>query len=64
MTDKTKTVFGNPIDRKTVKKAEKSKAKYQKKYGDDRDADYRFSFPPIGRLEHIGARNIGKHRAW
>ena len=58
MTDRTKTVFGNPIDRKTVKKAEKSKAKYQKKYGDDTDADYRFSYPPIERLGQIGARNI------
>ena len=58
MTDRTKNVFGNPIDRKTVKKAEKSKAKYLKKYGDDSKTDYRFAFPPIGQLSHIGARNI------
>ena len=58
MTDRTTTVFGNPIDRKTVKKAEKSKAKYLKKYGDDSDVDYRFSYPAIDQLGQIGARNI------
>ena len=58
MTDRTTTVFGNPIDRKTVKGAEKSKAKYLKKYGDDSDVDYRFSYPAIDQLGQIGARNI------
>ena len=58
MNDRTGFVFGNPIDKKTVKKAEKTKAKYLKKYGDDSGADYRFAYPPIERLSHIGARNI------
>ena len=58
MTDRTSTVFGNPIDRKTVRKAEKAKAKYLKKYGDDTETDYRLAFPEIGQLSHIGARNV------
>ncbi|MBR4335566.1 MAG: hypothetical protein IKP74_03835, partial [Clostridia bacterium] len=58
MKDRTSVVFGNPIDRKTVRKAEKSKAKYLKKYGDDAGVDYKLDFPPIPELSHIGARNI------
>ena len=58
MTDKTSMIFGNPIDAKTVAAAEKSKASYQKKYGDDSAADYRLSFRPIDALSHIGAQNI------
>ena len=33
--DRTSVIFGNAIDQKTVKKAEKSKAKFIKKFGDD-----------------------------
>ena len=29
MTDKTSVIFGNPIDKKTIKKAQKSKNKFQ-----------------------------------
>ena len=58
MTDKTKVIFGNPIDSATVRKAEKSKQKYIKKYGDDSDAGYRFTSKRIAALEHIGARKL------
>ena len=58
MKDRTSMIFGNPIDPKTVKKAEKSKAKYQKKYGDDGERDYPLNFKPIEPLEHIGVSNI------
>ena len=44
MVDKTSVIFGNEIDKKTIKAAEKSKAKYIKKYGDDSNADYKISF--------------------
>ena len=33
MADKTSVIFGNQIDKKTIKQAEKSKAKFIKKYG-------------------------------
>ncbi len=51
-------IFGNAIDRKTVKRAEKSKKKYIKKYGDDADADYRLTFSPIDTLDFIGAQKV------
>ncbi len=56
--DKTSTIFNNPMDSKTIKAAEKSKAKFIKKYGDDSDKDYKISFKPIDTLDFIGADNI------
>ncbi len=56
--DKTKVVFGNEIDKNTVKKAEKSKKKYIKKFGDDSGKDYKISFEPITTLDFIGAQNV------
>ncbi len=58
MKDRTSVIFGNEIDRKTVNAAEKSKAKYIKKYGDDSDRDYKLSFSEIDTLSHIGVKNI------
>ena len=40
MDDKSKLIFGNEMSEKTYKKAERSKAKFAKKYGDDSDAQY------------------------
>ena len=40
MTDRSKEVFGNVQPEKVQKKAEKSKAKYARKFGDDSAADY------------------------
>ena len=40
MTDKSKVIFGNQIKGKAQRKAEKTKRKYTKKYGDDSGADY------------------------
>ena len=56
--DKTSVIFGNEIDKKTIKSAEKSKAKYIKKFGDDKDADYKLGFKPIEALDFISANNI------
>ena len=58
MKDRTSVIFGNPIDKKTIKKAKKSKAKYVKKYGDDSKADYKISFKDIDTLDFINATNI------
>ena len=58
MTDKTKVIFGNPMDKATVRAAEKSKAKYLKKYGDDGEAHYKLAFKPIDSLSFLGAENI------
>ena len=58
MKDRTAEIFGNPIDAKTVAKAEKSKAKYLKKYGDDTERDYPLQFAPIETLDFLDASNI------
>ncbi|MBR1867035.1 MAG: hypothetical protein IJ800_00435 [Clostridia bacterium] len=58
MTDKSSVIFGNEIDRKTLKQAEKAKAKYIKKYGDDSSEDYKISFKPIDTLSFLGAENV------
>ena len=58
MKDKTSIIFNNPMDKKTIKGAEKSKAKYIKKYGDDSSKDYKISFKDIPTLDFINASNI------
>ena len=56
--DKTSVIFGNAIDKKTIKKAEKSKKKYVKKYGDDSGANYKLAFSPIDTLDFLGAQKV------
>ena len=58
MKDRTKVIFGNPIDAATIRAAKRSKAKFLKKYGDDTDAHYKLGFKPIDALDFIGAKNI------
>ena len=58
MKDKSSVIFNNKIDEKTIKGANKSKAKYIKKYGDDSNADYKISFKSIPTLDFINADNI------
>ena len=58
MTDKSSVIFNNKISKKTINAANKSKAKYIKKYGDDSNADYKISFQPIDTLDFIDATNI------
>ena len=58
MSDKTSLIFNNPIDKKTIKGANKSKKKYIKKYGDDSNADYKISFKDIDTLDYIKTSNI------
>lgn len=40
MTDRSKIIFGNKMNSRIQRKAEQSKQKYAKKYGDDSNADY------------------------
>ncbi len=58
MKDRTSIIFGNEIDHKTIKDAEKSKKKFIKKYGDDSEKDYKLGFVDIPTLDYIGAKNI------
>ena len=56
--DKTSVIFGNPIDQKTVRKAEKSKAKFLKKFGDDTEKTYHLGLQPIEQIKEIGILNL------
>ena len=58
MTDKSSCIFNNKIDKKVVKAANKSKAKYMKKYGDDSSSDYKINFKDIETLDFLDASNI------
>ena len=58
MIDRTSNIFNNPMSQKVIKGANKSKAKYIKKYGDDSKEDYKISFKEIPTLDFIGATNI------
>lgn len=55
---KTAVIFGNQIDKNTVKSANKSKKKYLKKGGDDSAFDYKIGFEKIKTLDYIDASNI------
>ena len=56
--DKTSVIFGNPIDEKTIKKAEKSKAKFIKKFGDDSGKTYHLGLSPITQIKELGIQNL------
>ena len=58
LTDRTSLIFGNKIDAKTVKAAEKSREKFIKKYGDDSGADYKLGLKPIDALGDMNVSNI------
>ena len=56
--DRTGVIFGNRIDDKTVRQAEKSKAKFIRKYGDDSNVKYTFASEEIPTLDFMGARKL------
>ena len=56
--DKSSIIFGNQIDQKTIKQANKSKEKFIKKYGDDSEKEYHLSLEKIDALEEMGVQNL------
>lgn len=56
--DRTHMIFGNPIDQKTINKAEKSKRKFIKKYGDDSCKTYHLGLEPIEQIKQIRILNL------
>src|SRR5665647_1757730 len=57
--DKSEIIFGNVMSKKTIQKALKSKRKYVKKFGDDKDAHYALSTTVNDYIgESLGVRNI------
>ncbi|MBQ9458232.1 MAG: hypothetical protein IJU64_07025 [Bacilli bacterium] len=58
MKDRTSVIFGNPLPRKTIVAAEKGKAKYIKKFGDDSKKEYHLVPVEIPTLSHMGVKNL------
>ena len=56
--DRSSVIFGNQISQKTIKKANKGKAKYIKKFGDDSNKEYHLGLEEIPTLDFIGAKNL------
>ena len=56
MLEKSKEIFGNLMPDKVVRKAEKTKQKFAKKYGDDSGKDYRFALTDNAVLAPLGTK--------
>ena len=56
--DKSSVIFGNIINKKTINKANKSKKKFMKKFGDDSNKEYHLTIQPIPSLEFIDTKNL------
>ena len=56
MLEKSKEIFGNLMPDKIVRKAEKTKQKFAKKYGDDSAKDYRFALKENAVLAPLGTK--------
>ena len=56
--DRSSVIFGNPIDKKTINKANKSKQKFIKKYGDDTNKEYHLTTEEIPSLAFINTKNL------
>ncbi len=56
--DRSSVIFGNPIDRKTIRQGLKSKKKFLKKYGDDTDKIYHLKAVPVPTLSFMGVENL------
>ena len=56
--DKSSVIFGNPMDPKVVQKAEKAKAGFLKKFGDDTNKVYHLGLKPIDQIPELGIENL------
>ncbi len=60
MQDRARSIFGNPMPEKTIKKAERKKRKFLKKFGDDSGAEYTFQKRSQTVLSELGATQLVK----
>ena len=58
MTDRTSMIYGNPIDAKTIAKAEEKKQDYIEDFGDDSLKKYHLGLEPITQIEEIKMQNL------
>lgn len=56
--DHTSVIFGNKIDKATIRSAEASKKKFIKKYGDEKDKVFHLKPEPIETLNFLGVNNL------
>ena len=56
--DKSSVSVGNPMDPKVVQKAEKAKAGFLKKFGDDTNKVYHLGLKPIDQIPELGIENL------
>ena len=56
--DKTSVIFGNKIDKKTIKSANKSKLNFIKEFGDDSKKNYHLGFKANKTLTNLGVKEI------
>ena len=58
MLEKSKIIFGNPMSEKDVKKADGTRKKFLKKYGDDSGMEYRFALRENPVLAPLGTKEL------
>lgn len=57
--DRTSVIFGNPMSKKVIRKANKSKEKFIKKFGDDTSENYQLAIEDNIHIgESLGVKNI------
>lgn len=56
--NRSNEIFGNSIDKKVQKSAEKSKKNFIKEFGDDSSKEYKLGFEKIDALDFLGTKNI------
>lgn len=58
MQDRSSVIFGNPMDPKTIKKANKAKQKFIKKFGDDTLKQYHLQAVPVPTLSAMNVQQF------
>jgi hypothetical protein len=58
MEDKSSVIFGNRMDKGTIRKGLASKNKYLRKFGDDSKKAYALAAEPIPCLKEMGVDNL------
>lgn len=56
--NRSNEIFGNSIEKKVQKSAEKSKKNFIKEFGDDSSKEYKLGFEKIDALDFLGIKNI------
>jgi len=58
MSSKSEVIFGNPIDKKIIKKGQRSQARFRRKFGDDSSTIYHFGAEAVPSLSALGVHKL------